>query len=229
MNQAQKFLLYAFSIGALEFVPGGRQLKSGRISPYFFNSGLFNTGKGINALAEAYSNVIWHNKIDIDVLYGPPYKGIPLAVATAGHIARYYGEEIGYSFSRKEVKDHGEGGTIVGASLNGKNVVIIDDVMTTGTSSGEAVEIIRVEGGISVSCVIAFDRQEKGKESNLSAVQEFEKNYGIPVYAVATLTDLIDLLDSGLHPMSHISAEMLPKILAYQAQYGVQQTEGVQS
>ncbi len=129
---------------------------------------------------------------------------------------------VDYAFNRKEAKDHGEGGIIVGASLQGKNVLIVDDVMTTGTSSGEAVEIIRANGGTPIGCVIAFDRQERGKESNLSAVEEFQKNYGIPVGAAATLADLISVLKRTPAESSDDNVgEMLEKILEYRQQYGI--------
>lgn len=208
---AETFVAYALSIGALELLPNGRELKSGRISPYFFNSGLFNTGESISNLAKAYSAAA-QDEFHPDVVFGPAYKGIPLATS----VAQAIGGKVGYAFNRKEAKDHGEGGIIVGASLAGKNVLIVDDVMTTGTSSGEAVEIIRANGGIPIGCVIAFDRQERGKEGNQSAVQGFEENYGIAVRAAATLSDLI-----GLLLRTGGRGEMLEKILEYRKEYGV--------
>lgn len=213
MNHAAEFLLYTLSIKALELVPEGRKLKSERISPYFFNSGLFCTGESISKLAEAYATVIKKN-FQPDVIFGPAYKGIPLAVA----VAQAVGGHIGYAFNRKEEKDHGEGGSIVGTSLKGKRVVIVDDVMTTGTSSGEAVEIVRKAEGIPIGCVIAFDRQERGKESDLSAVQEFERNYKIPVRATATLNDLIAMMQKDI---TGTWSSILPKIKEYKQQYGV--------
>ncbi len=227
MNGAQIFLKYALQVEALELVPELRELKSGRMSPHFFNSGLFNTGESITRLSEAYAAVVFDHYCrptlsnSLVVLYGPPYKGIPLVSVISSVLFRNYDKNIGYAFGRKEAKDHGEGGTIVGAALEGKNVIIIDDVITKGTSVADAINIVRAAGGTPVGCIIAFDRQEKGIVGDLSAVQEVEKNYDIPVYAAATLADLIELLEQGLHPMS---AEMLPKILAYQAQYGVQLT-----
>lgn len=223
MTPSERFIQYAISIGAIEFVPEGRKLKSGRISPYFFNSGLFNTGATIGELAQSYVyKFLKHCSTLPDVIFGPAYKGIPLSVITAYQLSVLERISIGYAFNRKEEKTHGDGGTIVGASMGYKNVLVVDDVMTTGTSSGEAVEIIRARSGHVVACVIAFDRQERGKESVLSAVQEFEQNYEIPVYAVATLADLISFLqkvpaESG----DDNTGEILEKILAYQKEYGV--------
>lgn len=204
-DHAHKFLRFCLDIGAIELLPQGRALKRGRVSPYFFNSGLFNTGDSISRLAEAYAAA--SQEFLPDVVFGPAYKGIPLAVA----VAQALGGQVGYSFNRKEAKDHGEGGTIVGASLAKKRVLVVDDVMTTGTSSGEAVEIIRANGGIPIGAVIAFDRQEQGRNGTQSAVQEFETTYSIPVRSAAKLADLINCL----------SGDMLEKVLAYKKQYGV--------
>lgn len=224
-THAEAFIRYAHAIGALEFLPEGRTLKSGRISPYFFNSGLFNTGEALSTLAEGYAAAAFGystpgsvGNFRPDVIFGPAYKGIPLATA----LAQAMGGDIGYAFNRKEAKDHGEGGIIVGASLEGKKVLIVDDVMTTGTSSGEAVEIIRANGGLPIGCVIAFDRQERGKESELSAVQEFMRNYEIPVRAAATLSDLIGLMErTPAEGGDDEIGEMLEKIRAYSKEYGV--------
>lgn len=216
-SSAENFIAYALSIGALELLPEGRELKSKRISPYFFNSGLFNTGDSITQLATAYASAAL--EFSPDVIFGPAYKGIPLAVA----VAQAIGGDVGYAFNRKEAKDHGEGGIIVGASsLTGKRVLIVDDVMTTGTSSGEAVEIIRAHGGIPIAAVIAFDRQERSKDGTLSAVQEFEEKYQIPVRASATLAGLIAFLQSQpAESGDDENGEILEKIISYQNQYGV--------
>lgn len=220
---AESFVRYALGIGAIELVPEGRVLKSGRISPYFFNSGLFNTGTSVDHLAHAYASALDAPfGVDVEVIFGPAYKGIPLSVATAMKWADLSGHDVSYAFNRKEAKDHGEKGIIVGAPLAGKKVLIIDDVMTTGTSSGEAVEIIKANDGIPIGCVIAFDRQERGKESALSAVQEFQKNYEIPVHAAATFADLILVLENTPAESGDDNVgEMLDKILAYRQQYGV--------
>lgn len=224
LTPAERFIKYAISIGAIEFVPEGRPLKSGRISPYFFNSGKFNTGEKIWELGKMYAGeLLQHNISGAQVVFGPAYKGISLSVVISVVLAQLTGENIGYAFNRKEEKTHGDGGTIVGASMTHKNVLVVDDVMTTGTSSGEAVEIIRAQGGHVTACVIALDRQERWEDSDLSAVQGFQKNYEVPVYAVATLADLISFLqklpaESG----DDNTGEILEKILAYQKEYGVQ-------
>lgn len=216
-NPAETFVAYALSIGALELIPEGRRLKSGRISPYFFNSGLFCTGDSLSQLARGYASAA--SEFTPDVIFGPAYKGIPLAVA----VAQAIGGNIGYAFDRKEAKDHGDGGVIVGSSLRDKRVLIVDDVMTTGTSSGEAFEIIQANGGTPIATVIAFDRQERGREGVCSAVQEFEAKYAIPVRAAATLQDLLRLLDREC--ASAVFAEkyrsIFDAILAYEQEYGV--------
>lgn len=217
-NPAEEFIAYALSIGALELLPEGRTLKSGRISPYFFNSGLFNTGGTIAKLSIAYASAIQDGTALPHVIFGPAYKGIPLAVATSIAL----GGNIEYAFNRKELKRHGEGGIIVGASLKGKTVKIVDDVMTTGGSCGEAVEIIRADEGIVTGCVIAFDRQERGITGVDSAVIQFEEKYGVPVRAAATLADLIALLTrNATETGSEQMKDILEKILAYRNKYGV--------
>ncbi len=223
----RKFVEYALSIGALELLPNGRPLKSGRISPYFFNSGLFNTGQSIGHLAQAYAAAIieadGEEQAPPEVIYGPPYKGIPLAVMVAavlsGKAERY--RDIAWAFSRKETKDHGEGGLLVGANLKELRVVIADDVMTDGATKGEAVKFIEEQGGFPIACVIAFDRQERGNDVNdpRAAAQVFAEKYGIPVLAAATFDDLIQVLEEG--PAVPLGAETLPLILRYRDEYGV--------
>lgn len=223
MSFSKNFVRYSLSIGAIELVPEGRKLKSGRVSPYFFNSGLFNTGESIYELAAAYAfpiaTAFKHTKVD--VIFGPAYKGIPLATAVSMVMFLRHGISIGYAFNRKEVKNHGEGGIIVGCSLVNKKVLIIDDVMTTGTSSGEAVDIIRVNGGVPVGCVIAFDRQERQDYGKFSAVEGFENNYDIPVYPAATLLDLIEELREDRDGAFPKGKETLVELMKYRDQYGV--------
>lgn len=220
---AEQFVVYALSIGALEIIPEGRALKSGRISPYFFNSGLFNTGRRIDRLAHTYAITLDapFGK-EVEVVFGPAYKGIPLSVAVAMKWAIESGFDVEYAFNRKEAKSHGEGGIIVGASLAGKKVLLIDDVIADGGTKREAMDIVTQKDGIPIGLIIAFDRQERGKESELSAVQEFQKNYGIPVEAAATLADLISVLQKTPAESGDDNVgEMLEKILEYRRQYGV--------
>ena len=229
MSRAEKFIERVLDFGAIKFVPEGTRLNSGRISPYFFDSGSFSTNWRLLDLAEAYARQIWDMDLSEEVIFGPAYKGIPLAVAVSIAIREGRGfkpgPEVGWAFNRKEPKDHGEGGTIVGATVNKKRVIIVDDVMTTGDSSGKAVEFVRSMGGYPIGCVIAFDRQERSDESSLSAVQQFQETYGIPVRAVATVTDLITFLRKVYEENPRFNAEtreMVEKIRAYQEQYGAE-------
>lgn len=189
---AASLLSLSLSHSALLF--GSFTLKSGRTSPYFFNAGKLNTGSLLYALGSAFAAAIVESKIDFDVLFGPAYKGIPLAAIVAMELSRAYGKEVGYAFNRKEAKDHGEGGSLVGAELKGKRIMVIDDVITAGTAIREAVEIIKAAGGELVGITESLDRQEKGKESEQSAVQQVEKEVGVPVIAVATMLDIIQFL-----------------------------------
>lgn len=223
---AREFVRYALSIGALTLYPDeGRKLKSGRLSPYFFNSGLFSTAVSIDRLAAAYVSVIEEHYDEDDlpaVVFGPAYKGIQIATMVAYQLSLgQYVYDPGIAFNRKETKDHGEGGVLVGSSLAGKRVLIVDDVITDGASKREAVELICAEGGTPIGCVIAFDRQERGiKEGDTcSAAQRFQGDFGLPVYAAATLDDLILLLEEDADFPG--ASEALPKILAYKDQYGV--------
>ncbi|KAF2098705.1 orotate phosphoribosyltransferase [Rhizodiscina lignyota] len=196
-----KFLSDCVSAEALKF--GTFTLKSKRISPYFFNAGLFHSAKLARSISAAYASTLASANIEFDVLFGPAYKGIPLAALTVdklGGIDPKY-ENISYSFNRKEAKDHGEGGNIVGASLTGKRIVIIDDVITAGTAIREAIEIIKREGGTLVGILVAFDRLEKTPSANdddgqprPSAIGEVRRQYGIPVMAILTLDDVVEYL-----------------------------------
>lgn len=189
---AASLLSLALSSSALLF--GSFTLKSGRTSPYFFNAGRLNTGSLLYALGSAFAAAIVESGIEFDVLFGPAYKGIPLAAIVAMELSRAYNREVGYAFNRKETKDHGEGGSLVGAELKGKRVLIIDDVITAGTAIREAVEIIKVAEGKLVGITESLDRQEKGKDSEESAVMQVEKECGVPVIVVATMLDIIEFL-----------------------------------
>lgn len=215
MQDYQKnFLDLAVESKALRF--GRFTLKSGRESPYFFNLGLFNTGKLLSNLASSYAIAIISSGLEFDVIFGPAYKGIPLAAITAAKLAEIGGskyEKVAYAFNRKEKKDHGEGGCIVGAGLEGKRVLIIDDVMTAGTAINEAFEIIGAEKGEVVGTIIALDRQERTVDSQQSATQAVSKRYGIPVISIVTLSDIIAYL-SG-----RISEEERDKIEQYRQEF----------
>lgn len=189
---AASLLSLALSSSALLF--GSFTLKSGRTSPYFFNAGRLNTGSLLYALGSAFAAAIMESGIEFDVLFGPAYKGIPLAAIVTMELSRAYGKEVGYAFNRKEAKDHGEGGSLVGAELKGKRVLIIDDVITAGTAIREAVQIIKAAGGQLVGIAESLDRQEKGKDSDQSAVQQVESEVGVQVIVVATLLDIIEFL-----------------------------------
>ena len=211
MNFSRDFIAFACDCGVLRF--GEFKTKAGRLSPYFFNAGLFNDGQSLARLADYYAQAILASGIGFDVIFGPAYKGIPLAATTAVALAGK-GRNAPFAYNRKEAKDHGEGGTLVGAALSGR-VLIIDDVISAGTSVRESVELIRSAGATPAGVVIALDRQERGQGS-LSAVQEVEQSYGIPVVAVASLTSLIEYLQG--HPELE---RVLPAVKQYREQYGV--------
>ena len=212
-NYQREFLDFAITTGVLRF--GEFTLKSGRISPYFFNSGLFDSGGSIARLGRFYAAALQDSNISYDMLFGPAYKGIPLAVATSIALADHHQHDVPYAFNRKEAKKHGEGGTTVGAPLTGR-VMIIDDVISAGTSVRESVDIIKAAGALPAGVIIALDRQERGSEM-LSAIQEVEKTYAIRVASIVNLQSLIMYL--SLQPEM---AEPLQKIKNYQQQYGVQ-------
>lgn len=212
---ALDFVRFALAEGVLRF--GSFKVKSGRISPYFFNAGLFNSGRSVSRLGQFYAQALIDAGIDFDMLFGPAYKGIPLATATAIALAAQ-GRDAPFAFNRKEAKDHGEGGTLVGAPLQGK-VVIIDDVITAGTSVRESVEIIRASGAEPAAVLIAMDRMERagpeGALSARSAVQEVGHAYGFPVVSIASLADILLLLEDDAQFIDHRQA-----VLAYRAKYG---------
>ena len=212
MQEYQKeFIDFALSTGVLRF--GEFTLKSGRISPYFFNAGLFNTGRSLAQLGKYYAKTIADSGIDFDVLYGPAYKGIPLAAVTAAALAEYHDMDVPYAFNRKEAKDHGEGGIIVGHELTGK-ILIIDDVISAGTSVRESMDIIAAQNAAPAGVVIALDRQERG-QGDLSAIQEVERDYNIPVAAIARLENLVEYLEADSD-----NSESLERIKQYREQYG---------
>jgi len=217
MRQSQlTFIDLALRREALRF--GSFTLKSGRESPYFFNAGRFSDGEAARVLGECYADAIVHSRLNFDVLFGPAYKGIPLATATAVALAAHHGRSVPYAFNRKEAKDHGEGGSIVGAPLTGR-VLIVDDVITAGTAVRESLALIRAAGGEPVGVALALDRQERGSGA-LSAVQEVEQQYGLTCVSIVTLAELIEALSQSADGRTRISAEQLTSLRAYQARYG---------
>jgi orotate phosphoribosyltransferase len=205
------FIELCVRLGVLRF--GSFTLKSGRESPYFFNAGLFNTGAAIGAVGRAYAAAVMGSGLEFDMLFGPAYKGIPLATITAAALADA-GRDLPFAFNRKETKDHGERGNIVGSPLQGK-VLIVDDVITAGTAIRESVEIIQAAGARVAGVLLALDRQECAPQSRLSAVQEIRDGYGIPVIAVVNLADLMD------HISLHGGKDELVRMQAYRERYGL--------
>ena len=208
----REFLDFVIATNVLRF--GEFTLKSGRISPYFFNSGLFNSGSSIAKLGRYYAAAIESSGIGYDMIFGPAYKGIPLATSTAIALADHHGRDLPYAFNRKEAKDHGEGGTIVGAPLAGR-VLIIDDVISAGTSVRESIQMIEAAGATTAGVAIALDRQERG-QGKTSAIQEVEQQFGLQVSSIVTLNDLINYL--------HDRPEQLgdhTRINHYREQYGI--------
>ena len=211
LDYQKDFISYALDCGVLKF--GEFLLKSGRSSPYFFNTGLFNTGAQLGKLGHFYVQALLQSGIQPDILYGPAYKGIPLVSATSIAYAQITGGDIPFAFNRKEAKDHGEGGSLVGAPLKGK-VIILDDVITAGTSVRESVEIINHAGATPAGVLIALDRQEKGLNDS-SAIQEVQEQFNMPVVAIITLANIIDYLKA------EAADEQLAAIEAYQRLYGI--------
>jgi len=207
----REFLELALELGVLRF--GEFTLKSGRVSPYFFNAGLFSTGYAAAKLGRYYASAIADSGIEFDMLFGPAYKGIPLATLAAAALAEHHDVDVPYSFNRKEAKGHGEGGSIVGAPLTGK-VLIVDDVITAGTAVRESCELISRAGAEVAGLIISLDRQEVGQGSK-SAVQELEQSLRIPVISIVRLEDLIDLLEEAGE-----YAEFLDPVVKYRKRYG---------
>ncbi|MDO8413808.1 MAG: orotate phosphoribosyltransferase [Gallionellaceae bacterium] len=207
----QDFIRFALAHEALRF--GEFQTKAGRLSPYFFNTGLFNDGASLQQLTQFYAQAILASNIPFDMLYGPAYKGIPLVAGTAIALAGQ-GHNIPYCFDRKEAKDHGEGGNTVGAKLQGR-ILIIDDVISAGTSVSASIALIRAAGAVPCGVVIALDRMEQG-QGKLSAVQEVQRSYGIPVVPIATLDDLLAYLQEQAGMVQNLQA-----VQSYRDRYGV--------
>lgn len=205
------FIDLCLELGVLRF--GEFKLKSGRISPYFFNAGLFNSGRALAELGRHYAAAIQTAKLDFDVLFGPAYKGIPLVSATAIALADHHTRSVPWAFNRKEIKDHGEGGNIVGSALRGR-VLIVDDVITAGTAIREAVDIIRAVGAEPAGVILALDRQERG-QGTLSAVQEVEQTLSIPAISILKMADLIT------HLRTQGDSAQLTAMENYRNQYGV--------
>jgi len=206
-----EFVEFALGKGVLLF--GEFRTKAGRLSPYFFNAGLFNDGDSLRRLGRFYAQALTASGAGFDLLFGPAYKGIPLVSATAASLAEI-GRNVPFAFNRKEAKDHGEGGNTIGAPIAGR-VMIVDDVISAGTSVRESVELIRAAGAVPAGVVIALDRQERG-QSALSATQEVRETFGIPVFAISTLADVIDVVEARPDLVRHLQS-----MRAYRQQFGV--------
>lgn len=213
----EQFIEFALDTGVLRF--GEFTLKSGRTSPYFFNTGLFNTGASMLQFSRFFSQSIVNSDIDFDVLFGPAYKGITLACGTAMCLSEASGEAVPFAFNRKEKKDHGEGGSMVGADLVG-DIAIIDDVITAGTAIRESFDMITQAGATPKAVFLALDRQELGQKdgqpTEISAIQQIEEEFGLPVVAIATMSDLIEYLKNQPD-----QEENLARMKAYRDQYGI--------
>ena len=207
-----EFIEFALSRQVLKF--GSFTLKSGRTSPYFFNAGLFNTGGDLAKLGRFYAAAVQESGIEFDVLFGPAYKGIPIATTTAVALYDQHQRDVPYCFNRKEAKTHGEGGSLVGSPLKGR-ILLVDDVITAGTAIRESMQIIQAQGAQLAGVLIALDRQERG-QGELSAIQEVERDFGTKVVSIIGLNDLINYLQGKPELVEHLEA-----VSAYRAQYGV--------
>ena len=208
----REFIEFALEKEVLKF--GEFTLKSGRKSPYFFNAGLFNTGRDLARLGRFYAAALADSGIEFDVLFGPAYKGIPIATTTAVALADHHEIDTPYCFNRKEAKDHGEGGNLVGSALEGR-IMLVDDVITAGTAIRESMEIIKANGADLAGVLVAIDRQEKGK-GELSAIQEVECDFGCAVISIVSLGDLVTYLEEKGNATEHLEA-----VKAYRAEYGI--------
>ncbi|PKH03828.1 orotate phosphoribosyltransferase [Psychromonas sp. MB-3u-54] len=213
MKDYQKeFIEFALEKQVLKF--GQFTLKSGRTSPYFFNAGLFNSGRDLARLGRFYAAALMDSGIDYDLLFGPAYKGIPIATTTAVALSNDYDLDVPYCFNRKEAKTHGEGGSLVGSELQGK-IMLVDDVITAGTAIRESMDIIQAHHAQLAGVLIALDRQEKGR-AELSAIQEVERDYGAKVISIVKLSDLITYLEAKPEMQEHLAA-----VKTYREQYGI--------
>ena len=212
LDYQKQFIQYSLDCGVLKF--GEFELKSGRTSPYFFNTGLFNSGAKLAKLGQFYAQALIHSNIKVDILYGPAYKGIPLVCTASIAYAQMQDSDIPFVFNRKEAKNHGEGGNLVGAPLKG-NVLILDDVITAGTSVRESVVIINAAGATPAGVLIALDRQEKG-EHDISAIQEVSARFAMPVISIISLEHIIEFIETDATNQKNIAA-----IRDYQQQYGI--------
>ncbi|ELY7392762.1 orotate phosphoribosyltransferase [Cronobacter universalis] len=208
----RQFIEFALNKQVLKF--GEFTLKSGRQSPYFFNAGLFNTGRDLALLGRFYAEALIDSGIDFDLLFGPAYKGIPIATTTAVALSEHHERDVPYCFNRKEAKNHGEGGNLVGSPLQGR-VMLVDDVITAGTAIRESMEVIQANGATLAGVMIALDRQERGR-GELSAIQEVERDYGCQVIAIITLNELIAYLAEKPEMANHLAT-----VEAYRQQYGI--------
>ncbi|MCB5361818.1 orotate phosphoribosyltransferase [Vibrio lentus] len=208
----REFIEFALEKEVLKF--GEFTLKSGRKSPYFFNAGLFNTGRDLARLGRFYAAALADSGIEFDVLFGPAYKGIPIATTTAVALADHHDVDTPYCFNRKEAKNHGEGGNLVGSELEGR-IMLVDDVITAGTAIRESMEIIQANGADLAGVLVAIDRQEKGK-GELSAIQEVERDFGCAIISIVSLTDLVTFLEEKGTGAAHLES-----VKAYRAQYGI--------
>lgn len=208
----KEFIEFALEKEVLKF--GEFTLKSGRTSPYFFNAGLFNTGRDLARLGRFYAAALVDAGVEFDLVFGPAYKGIPIATTTAVALADHHDMDMPYCFNRKEAKDHGEGGNLVGSELKGR-IMLVDDVITAGTAIRESMQIIDANGADLAGVLIALDRQEKGKQE-LSAIQEVERDFGCKVISIVTLNDLVAYLEQ-----KGDMSEALESVTAYRAEYGV--------
>ena len=213
MQDYQKqFIEFALEKQVLKF--GSFTLKSGRTSPYFFNAGLFNTGRDLARLGRFYAAALMNSGIDYDLLFGPAYKGIPIATTTAVALSNDYDLDLPYCFNRKEAKTHGEGGSLVGSELKGK-IMLVDDVITAGTAIRESMDIIQAHNAELAGVLIALDRQEKGK-AELSAIQEVERDYNAKVISIVKLADLVSYLETKPEMQQHLAS-----VQAYREQFGI--------